>query len=361
MDGAERAAGELVRAAPLREAGHRLLMEALAARGEVAQALAAYEALRVLLREELGTAPGGAVRALHQRLLDGDAPEPARTPDRLPDRLAQSLASAWVGRHAKLRRLRETAELAAAGETRLVLVTGEGGIGKTRLVAELAQRMPAFQVLYGRCDEEELFPFGPWIDMLRPHLARMPEAELAELVAGAPELARLLPEIRERVPDLAGLPPVGEPETRRRQMFGAVVAVVRRLAADGPVLMIVDDLHWADRSSLLLARHVANEPRLGAVLMVGTFRDSELQPGHPLPELLAELERGRELPRVRLDGMDEREVAQLIGGEARPAPSPRSTRRPAATRSSSSSSRATWRSSRARASPARACPRACAT
>ena len=144
-----------------------------------------------------------------------------------------------------------------------MLVSGEGGIGKTRLVAELAQRMPAFQVLYGRCDEEELFPFGPWIDMLRPHLARMPQPELAELVRGAPELARLLPEIRERLPELGELPPVGEPETRRRQMFGAVVAVVRRLAAQGPVLLIVDDLHWADRSSLLLARHLAREPRLG--------------------------------------------------------------------------------------------------
>ncbi|HET9740117.1 MAG TPA: AAA family ATPase [Solirubrobacteraceae bacterium] len=321
-DGAERAAAELVREAPLREAGHRLLMEALAARGEVAEALAAYERLRVLLRDELGTAPGEAVRALHQRLLTGDAPAPPPSrvpaPDRLPERLAQSRASAWVGRHAILRRLRERAEHAAAGETGLVLVSGEGGIGKTRILAELAHRMPAFEVLYGRCDEEELFPFGPWIDMLRPQLARMPQPELSELVSGAPELARLLPEIHERLPDLAGLPPVGEPETRRRQMFGAVVAVVRRLAADGPVLMIVDDLHWADRSSLLLARHVAKEPRLGAVLMVGTFRDTELQPGHPLPELLAELERGRELPRIRLDGMDEREVAQLIGGDAAP-------------------------------------------
>ena len=127
--------------------------------------------------------------------------------------------------------------------------------------------MPAFEVLYGRCDEEELFPFGPWIDMLRPRLARMPEDELAELVRGAPELARLLPEIHERLPGLAGLPAGGDPEAQRRQMFGAVVTVVRRLAADGPVLMIVDDLHWADRSSLLLARHVAKEPQLGAVLM----------------------------------------------------------------------------------------------
>ena len=99
-DDAERAAAELVREAPLREAGHRLLMEALAARGEVAEALAAYERLRVLLREELGTAPGEAVRALHGRLLNGDAPTapPARVPapDRLPDRLAQSRAPAQV-------------------------------------------------------------------------------------------------------------------------------------------------------------------------------------------------------------------------------------------------------------------------
>jgi hypothetical protein len=233
----------------------------------------------------------------------------------MPDRLTQTLTSAWVGRHATLRRLREAAGRAEAGETGLVLISGEGGIGKTRLVAELARRKPGFEVLYGRCDEEELFPFGPWIDMLRPRLARLSEPELAELVKGAPELARLLPEIRERLPDLAALAATGDPQAQRRQLFGAVVAVVRRLAAAGPVLLIVDDLHWADRSSLLLARHLARE-RLGAVLIVATFRDSELHPGHPLLELLAELERGRELPRFRLEGMDEREVAELIGDGA---------------------------------------------
>ena len=102
-------------------------------------------------------------------------------------------------------------------------------------------------------------------------------------------------------------------------MFGAVVAVVRQLASQGPVLMVVDDLHWADRSSLLLARHIAQEPALGTVLTIGTFRDSELQPGHPLLELLAELERGRgELLRLGLDGMDVREVTQLVGGDVPP-------------------------------------------
>ena len=328
VDGAERSAADLVRAAPLREAGHRLLMQALAARGEIAEALEAYERLRVLLRDELGATPGAAARALHEQLLTGDAPALAATPpsrpralgpDRVPERLAQTLASRWVGRHAALRRLRERAELAAAGRTALAFVTGDGGIGKTRLVAELAHRLECFEVLYGRCDEEELFPFGPWIDMLRPRLARMPEPELAELVRGAPELARLLPELHERLPRLPALPPIGDPETQRRQMFGAVVAVVRQLAAEGPVLMVVDDLHWADRSSLLLARHIAQEPTLGKVLTIGTFRDSELQPGHPLPGLLAELERGRgELLRLSLDGMDEREVSELVGGDVPP-------------------------------------------
>jgi DNA-binding SARP family transcriptional activator len=324
VDGAERAALELVREAPLREAGHRLLMKALAARGEVAEALAAYEGLRVLLRDELGTAPGEAARALHEGLLTGEAPAratpvpPRPVPGRLPDRLEQSLTSTWVGRHATLRRLRERADRVAAGETELVFVTGEGGIGKTRLVAELAHRLSGFEVLYGRCDEEELFPFGPWVDMLRPRLARMGEPELAELVRGAPELARLLPEIHNRVPGLDGLPAGGDPETQRRQMFGAVVNVVRRLASQGPVLMVVDDVHWADRSSLLLARHLAQESSLGAVLMVCTFRDSELQPGHQLRAVLAELERVRELPRVRLDGMDEHEVSQLVGDDVAP-------------------------------------------
>ena len=315
-DGAERAAAELVREAPLREAGHRLLMEALAARGEVAEALAAYERLRVVLRDELGTTPGEAARAVHERLLTGEAAAPAAPAERLPEKLAQSLASPWVGRHATLRRLKEAARHAAAGETELALVAGEGGIGKTRLVAELAERMPRFEVLYGRCDEEELFAFGPWIDMLRPRLARLPDAELEELLRGAPELSRLLPEIHDRLPGLAALPAAGNAETQRRQLFAAVVAVVRGLAARAPVLMIVDDLHWADRSSLVLARHLAREPRLGPVLLVGTYRDTEMRPGHPLGELLAELARGREPARLRLEGMDEREVAELIGEEA---------------------------------------------
>ena len=142
-----------------------------------------------------------------------------------------------------------------------MLVTGEGGIGKTRLVAELARPATAIRCPLRPLRRGGALPVRPWIDMLRPRLAALSEPDLAALVTGAPEVARLLPEIRERLPELARLPAAGDADTQRRQLFGAVVLVVRRLAARGPVLLIVDDLHWADRSSLLLARHLAREPR----------------------------------------------------------------------------------------------------
>ena len=150
--------------------------------------------------------------------------------------------------------------------------------------------------------------------MLRPLLARRSDAELAALAGSeAGELARLLPELRDRLPDLAGDAHAADPETERRRLFVAVQRLVARLAQEAPLLVVVDDMHWADRSSLLLGRHLAREPRLGPVLLVGTYRDTELDPGHPLPDLIADVERDRPVPRVRLAGMDEHEIAALVG------------------------------------------------
>jgi DNA-binding SARP family transcriptional activator len=317
---AERAARLAVEAAPFRESARAALLQVLRRRGNVAEALFAYDEFRGLLRDELGSAPGPQLLALHAELLRAEPPgvAPAQTlardpADELPDRLAQALRSPWVGREAALERLREEAERAASGRAGLLLVTGDGGIGKTRLVAELATRLRHFDVLYGRCDEEELFPYGPWIDMLRPEVAAMSDDALADLLGdGAAELARLLPEVGTRL-DLAAAPVAGDPESERRRFFDTVSAAFRRLAGRRPLLLVIDDLHWADRSSLLLARHVARRPDLGQVLMLGTFRDTEPGPGHPLPELIADVERDREVVRVRLGGMDEDEVAELIG------------------------------------------------
>jgi DNA-binding SARP family transcriptional activator len=320
---AEATARRAVEASPFRESARLALLEVLRERGNTAEALVAFEEFRTLLREELGSTPGRELRALHEQLLGAEpvAPRPATgeaTPsppreERLPDRLVQALAAPWVDRGGVLARLRAEAEAAAAGESGLLLITGEGGIGKTRLVAELAAGLAEFDVLYGRCDEEEIFPYGPWVDMLRPRLERLADPQLAALAGPeAADLARLLPELRDRLPDLPTAP-AGDPETERRRLFVAVEHLLGRLAGGGPVLIVVDDLHWADRSSLLLGRYLARQPRLGPVLLVGTYRDTELGPGHPLPDLIADVERYRPVPRLRLAGMDEREVAALIG------------------------------------------------
>ena len=337
---AEQAARAAVEAAPFRESARAALIEVLAATGNTAEALRAYEDVRVLLREELGTSPGPGLVALHTRLLNAEAPPatgPAAVPapaapavpppfpvaapsaaappsrPALPDRLDQAVAAALVGRAAALERLREELDGARAGDARLVLVAGEGGIGKTRLVAELAAVAEGVTVLYGRCDEEELVPFGPWIEVLSVYLASLDDADLPAVVgdAGA-ELTRLLPELRTRLPGLA-TPAAADPETERHRLFAAVVGVVERAAARTPLLLVIDDLHWADRSSLLLLRQLVSAPRLGPVLLVGTLRDNELAPGHALVEALATMEREQPLARLRLEGLDQAEVGVLVG------------------------------------------------
>ena len=308
-------------AAPFRESAHAALMSALRAAGNVAEALRAYEELRTLLREELGTTPGPALVAQHEQLLGLGAPAPpaavaatagpSAAPG-LPDRLAQAVATPLAGRRDVLERLGEELAAARAGETRLVLLTGEGGIGKTRSVAEAARAATGFTVLYGRCDEDELFPFGPWIELLGAHLDAAGPEELADVIGPfGPDLARLLPRLRARLP---GLPePVAlDPATERRHLFDAVIAVVRRLAARGPVLLVLDDLHWADRSSLLLARQLVRAAPLGPVALLGTFRDDELGERHPLPEVLADLEREQPVPRLALGGLSREESAELL-------------------------------------------------
>ena len=151
----------------------------------------------------------------------------------LPDRLAAALETPLVGRREPLARLQAELRRARAGESPIVLVTGEGGIGKTRLIAEVANAAGDFAVLYGRCDEDQLFPFGPWIEMLGGALARVADAELPALLgAEGPELARLLPELRGRVPGLAA-PGPSDPESELRHLYTAVVAMCPAITA-GP-------------------------------------------------------------------------------------------------------------------------------
>jgi tetratricopeptide (TPR) repeat protein len=219
---------------------------------------------------------------------------------------------AFVGRERDLGELQAALAEATGRHGSLVLVAGEAGIGKTRLAGELAERARSLGagVLWGRCWEGEGVPaFWPWIQALRDHTGRQDPGLLrAELGDGAADVALLLPGLAERLGELPPGPPL-EPEQARFRLFDAVAGLLKRAGDSQPLLLILDDLHWADRSSLSLLRFVARELHDARVLVVGTYRDLELdRSGEAEP--LAGLASGSR--RITLGGLARDEVAELL-------------------------------------------------
>ncbi|MCA1845613.1 MAG: AAA family ATPase, partial [Actinobacteria bacterium] len=224
----------------------------------------------------------------------------------------------FVGRDDQLDRLGHLWKEAATGERRAVLVAGEPGVGKTRLSAELARRVhdEGATVLAGRCDEDLGVPFQPFVEALRHLVDHVEAGELPErLGRHAYELERLLPGLRDRLPDG---PPLlqSDPETERYRLFEAVTAWLAACSRREPVLMILDDLQWAAKPTLLLLRHVARSAEPMKLLIVGTYRDTELHHDHPLVELLADFRRQPGVERLSLSGFDQTAVADFVARAA---------------------------------------------
>jgi DNA-binding SARP family transcriptional activator/tetratricopeptide (TPR) repeat protein len=329
LAGAERSARELLRAAPFRESGYVLLMRALVASGNTAEALRAYEQLRRVLREELGTAPGAEIQALHRRLLTGREAEeePPMGPDDgpialrgtapvaaelpLPTWLVPARRSPFVGRTGELARLEDLWEEAAAGQRQIVLVGGDPGMGKTRLATEFAQDVhdsAGAGVLYGRADEHGTLTYQPFVEALRHWAINTPAEELQKsLGRHAGVLARLVPEITIRLPEP---PPIEQGDLPRDVLFDAVTTSLSEIASTRPTLLVIDDLHWADQGSMLLFRHLARSPHRSRLMVLATHRDTE--PSDALAETLADLGRERLFERLRLGGLGPDETAALI-------------------------------------------------
>jgi hypothetical protein len=218
-----------------------------------------------------------------------------------------------VGRDEHVARLEAAWQAALAGERRVVVVAGDPGIGKTTVAAELALRVHAAggTVLYGRWDEEGLAPYQALREALGTYAAASPRPRLrADLAQHAGELARLLPDIAARI---GGVPPplADDPDAERLRLFDAVRDWLGAIAARRPVLLVLDDLHWADRSSLLLLRHVLDSPPSGPLLVVLTLRDGDVEgtgPLHPLTSLESEA-----LSRVDVAGLGPEDVGRLVG------------------------------------------------
>jgi class 3 adenylate cyclase/tetratricopeptide (TPR) repeat protein len=231
----------------------------------------------------------------------------------LPRPLRVATEFPLLGRDRELARVRQTWTKEIPG-AHAAIVAGEAGIGKTRLASELALAVhgEGALVLYGRCDEGLAVPYQPWVEALRPAAAAIGLDRLrAELGHLAPELARLLPEL-----DALGRPASAGPETERYTLFEAVTALIETATRAQRLLLVLDDLHWAARPTLLLLRHLVRSERPLRALVLGTYREAELAPDHPLPQLLADLQRDASATTVRIGGLDERGIAALLQATA---------------------------------------------
>ena len=246
--------------------------------------------------------------------------------------MPSSLADAgidFVGREAELAEMHDVWRRAKSGLHQLLLIAGEPGIGKTRLSLEFARRASAegSTILIGYNDEENLVPYQPFVECLSWYIRHCPLPELRDQlvpIGGGAELGPLVPELRARIPDLPPVPPV-DPEGQRYRLFEAVATMLAAASRSRPMLLILDDLHWADRPTLLLLRHVMRSARAGAFVIIATYRESELGRTHPLAEMLTTLRRERGITRIVLRGLDIAHVRglvdSLIGPDA-PAPLP---------------------------------------
>jgi tetratricopeptide (TPR) repeat protein len=334
----ERAARSLIESEPYRESGYVLLMEALGARGNVAEALRVFERLRALLRDELGTAPSPEAIAAHERLL---RPEPIshastvgeqRATIELPVELRARSEVPLIGRRPEIAELTrlwaaardggERGERAPASEAaRIVVVAGDAGIGKTSLAAEVARRAhdDGGVVLAGRAPEEALTPYQPFLEALRHYFATAPLSELRAVVSEyGPELARLVPELRRRAPDLPQAP-AGETEGERYRLFEAVVGLLTAISGRAPILLVLDDLHWADRPTLLLLRHLARAPEPARLMILVAYRTEVT--GEGLGGAVSDLRRDGLLTQLDVGGLSEPETVQLVRMRAGEAPS----------------------------------------
>jgi class 3 adenylate cyclase len=220
-----------------------------------------------------------------------------------------------VGRREELDQLKEALEDAIGGRGCLAMLVGEPGIGKSRLAEEFAvyARLRGAQVLSGRSYEGAIeVAYSPFVEAFRRYVRQRPDAELRrELGEGAPEVANLVSEIRQRFPDLPTSPPL-QGDAERQRLFGSITEFLRAATLSAPLVLHLDDLHWADKPSLLMLRHLVRHLGGERLLIVGSYRDVELERTHPLAEVLGTLRREAPFRRILLRGLPTADVVAYL-------------------------------------------------
>ena len=223
----------------------------------------------------------------------------------------------FVGRQREMGELKACLEDALSGRGRLVTLVGEPGIGKTRTAQELATYagLRQAQVLWGRCYEGEgAPPYWPWVQAIRSYVRDVdPEQLRSDMGAGAADIGQVVSDVGDWLPGLE-TPPQLEPAQARFRLFDSITAFLKSAGRRRPLVLVLDDLQWADHPSLLLLEFVAKELGNARLMVIGTYRDVELSRQHPLSQSLGELTRSTAggFQRVLLRGLGQEDVGRFI-------------------------------------------------
>ncbi len=232
----------------------------------------------------------------------------------IPERLVPDMDLRIAGRVRELEMMAQAFKDTAGGSRRVSFLAGEPGVGKTRLCGELASTAhgQGALTLYGRCDEELSLPYQPWVEAITHFLDHGPESLISEVLSlHGPELSLLVPSIRRRFPQIEA-PLASDAETERYHLLQAVTSLTMLISRDQPLLLVLDDLHWADKPSLTMLRHVFTNGASSSLMIVGTYRDSDLGTGHPLIDTVAALRREPGVDQLSIRGLDDAEMVELV-------------------------------------------------
>ncbi|MBV9279090.1 MAG: AAA family ATPase [Chloroflexi bacterium] len=328
----ERAAEDLrhiVTADPLQEEAHRALMRLYALAGQRSQALRQYRVCRQALQEEVGTEPEQETEELHRAILNEralweqpPAVHASRDPALLPASIRQPPATPTLGRSRVFDILRADLVSAAQGSGSVVLVSGEEGVGKTRLVADLGREawQRGMGVLWGAAHgHTHCAPYGPFVEALEGYLVTAEAGKRDDVAARYPLLALLFPSLDGHHPgsavDIA-------PEMVRARLFASFAALLAHLSQTRPLLLVLDNLQVADEASLGLLQYLARAASDHRWLVVGTYREEELVAGSMGPSVLTSLPREELARHIALGRLARRDVDQLVYNLLPAAPDP---------------------------------------
>jgi DNA-binding SARP family transcriptional activator len=311
---------------PLQEPVHRTLMRLYAQLGRRGSALHQYQLCVSVLRRELGVEPEEETKQLYQEILRWrlsvaatSEPKTSRGSSPFPTMRRPPLTLApdtpLIGRDQEMARLRAELAEAIRGQGRVIAVVGEAGVGKTRLVAELAAEadQATARVLIGRCHEsEQILPFGPWVDALRT--GQVPEDRgwfEALPLAIRHELGRLLPELGSEAGESIAPPDY-------LQLFEGVGLVLSYVTDRQPTVLILEDLHWADEMSIRLLAFICRRLQARRLLVLVTAREEELVDAPMLHRTLDELDGEPRVTRVALGPLSRSDTLDLVAALSRP-------------------------------------------